>query len=74
MVLKFMKASSSSDDEVDEDCEDNFIITEEKKIRRHGLGRLYSKYEKKIYKITSGKRKIVNEFETLPWGYTCNNL
>lgn len=71
MVLKFMKAPHpNDDDELDEN--DNYIITEEKKIRRHGIGRIYTKTETKLYKITSGKRKISNEFDTFPWGYHIN--
>jgi hypothetical protein len=68
MVLKLMgDPDDTHGDDISDD--DNVIVTEEMKIRRHGLGRLYTKTEKKVYKVTSGKRKLVGNYNTLPWGF-----
>lgn len=50
------------------ECED-FIETRNNRIVRKGLGNVFSINEKKIYRMTVGKRRVHDDLTTTPWGY-----
>jgi hypothetical protein len=67
-MKRLVFATNDADDDDDAD-DNNRIITTDSRIIRKGVGCIFTKFESKIYKINIGKRKMIDNFNTLPWGH-----
>jgi hypothetical protein len=63
--MRDMVLSSDSDELGD----NNFLVTKTDKIIRRGMGNLFSKSEDKVYQLHYTKRKEIDNFRSVPWGY-----